>query len=57
MSKPDLKWQRDTALRHIEQLRAELKGQSATDKYLADKAARYVGTTAAKVIEWMKGRP
>lgn len=48
---------REVALRHIQKLKAELKGQPATDQYLADKAARYVGTTASKVIEWMKGRP
>jgi hypothetical protein len=57
MSKPDLCWQRDTALRQIEKLKAELNGQPASDQFLADKAARYVGTTAANVLAWMKGRP
>jgi hypothetical protein len=67
MSNPDIRWQRALALRHIEQLKAELKGQPASDQFLAEKAARYVGataanvlawmTTAGNVLTWMKGRP
>lgn len=48
---------REVALRHIEQLKAELKSQPASDQFLAEKAARYVGTTAGNVLAWMKGRP
>lgn len=57
MSKPDVRWQRETALRKVEQLKADLKGQPATEQYLAEKAGQYVGTTTGKVLEWMRGRP
>lgn len=57
MSKPDPRWQRETALRKIDEWKSELKGQDAPDQYFADRAARYVQTTTGKVLEWMKGRP
>ena len=57
MSKPDLRWQRDTALRHIQTLKSQLNSQPASDQFLAEKAAKYVGTTAGNVLAWMKGRP
>ena len=56
MSKPDIRWQRDTALRHIEKLRSELNGQVVPNSYLAEKAAKYVRTTTGKVLDWMAGK-
>ncbi len=47
---------RETALRHVENLRADLKGQQVPDAYLADKAAKYVGATAGQVLAWMGGK-
>ena len=48
---------RVTALRHVDKLRAELKGQQVPDAYLADKAAKYVGATLGQVLAWMRGSP
>lgn len=57
MSKPDIRWQRETALRHVDRMKEELKGQDAPDQYFAERAAQYVQTTTGKVLEWMRVRP
>ena len=48
---------RETALRHVDKLRADLKGQQVPDTYLAEKAAKYVGATSGQVLAWMRGSP
>jgi hypothetical protein len=47
---------KETALRYVEKLRADLKGQPASDVYLAEQAARYVGAKSGDVLAWMRGR-
>lgn len=56
MSKIDPRWQRETALRHVDRMKEELKGQDAPDQYFAERAAQYVQTTTGKVLEWMRAR-
>lgn len=56
MSKPDPQWQKDTALRKINEWKSELNGQVVPNSYLAEKAAKYVGTTTGKVLDWMAGK-
>lgn len=56
MSRPDIHWQRETALSKIATLRKELESAArpVSEQYLAEHGARYVGSTAGQVLKWMR---
>lgn len=57
-SAPDPEWQRQTALRKVDEIRqnhVKAGRPVPPDSYLANIAAGYVGVKDEQVLRWMKG--
>ena len=55
MTRPDPQWQRQTALRKVDQFRTERQSQGRpyTDRMAAEFAAKQVGSSVEVVLGWM----